>query len=33
MKMIVGNYSGRLPNNFEELKKLPGVGDYTASAI
>ena len=27
------NYSGRLPNNFEELKKLPGVGDYTASAI
>ena len=32
-KMIVGNYNGRLPNNFEELKKLPGVGDYTASAI
>ena len=32
-KMIVGNFSGRLPNNYEELKKLPGVGDYTASAI
>ena len=32
-QMIVDNYSGRLPNNFEELKKLPGVGDYTASAI
>ena len=32
-KMIFDNYSGRLPNNFEELKKLPGVGDYTASAI
>ena len=32
-KMIVDNYSGRLPNNIEELKKLPGVGDYTASAI
>ena len=32
-KIIVSNYSGRLPNNFEELKKLPGVGDYTASAI
>ena len=32
-KIIVDNYSGRLPNNFEELKKLPGVGDYTASAI
>jgi A/G-specific adenine glycosylase len=32
-KMIIDNYSGRLPNNFEELKNLPGVGDYTASAI
>ena len=32
-KIVVDNYSGRLPNNFEELKKLPGVGDYTASAI
>ena len=32
-KTIVDNYSGRLPNNFEELKKLHGVGDYTASAI
>ncbi|MDB9826189.1 A/G-specific adenine glycosylase, partial [Candidatus Pelagibacter sp.] len=32
-KIIVENYSGRLPNNFQELKKLPGVGDYTASAI
>jgi A/G-specific adenine glycosylase len=32
-KMIIDNYDGRLPNNFEELKKLPGIGDYTASAI
>jgi A/G-specific adenine glycosylase len=32
-KMIVSNYNARLPNNFEELKKLPGIGDYTASAI
>jgi len=32
-KMVIDNYNGRLPNNFEELKKLPGVGDYTASAI
>ena len=31
--IIINNYNGRLPNNFEELKKLPGVGDYTASAI
>ena len=32
-KMIINNYGGKLPNNFEELKKLPGVGEYTASAI
>ncbi len=32
-KIIVKNYNGRLPQNFEELKKLPGIGDYTASAI
>jgi len=32
-KIIVGNYKGRLPSDFEELKKLPGIGDYTASAI
>ena len=31
--MIIDHYNGRLPNNFEELKKLPGVGDYTANAI
>ena len=32
-KLIISNYKGRLPNDFEELKKLPGIGDYTASAI
>ena len=32
-KIIVKNYNGRLPQKFEELKKLPGIGDYTASAI
>ena len=32
-EMIINNYKGRLPNNYDELKKLPGVGDYTASAI
>ena len=32
-KIIIDNYNGRLPNNFEKLKKLPGIGDYTASAI
>ena len=32
-RMIIDNYNGRLPKNYDELKKLPGVGDYTASAI
>ena len=32
-RLIIDNYNGRLPNNYDELKKLPGVGDYTASAI
>ena len=32
-KLIVNEYNGRLPSDFSELKKLPGVGDYTASAI
>jgi A/G-specific adenine glycosylase len=32
-KLIIDNYNGRLPKNYDELKKLPGVGDYTASAI
>ena len=27
------NFSGRLPSNIEELKSLPGIGDYTANAI
>ena len=32
-RLIIDNYNGRLPDNYDELKKLPGVGDYTASAI
>ena len=32
-KIIINDYNGKLPNNYEELKKLPGVGEYTASAI
>jgi A/G-specific adenine glycosylase len=32
-RLIISKYNGRLPNNYDELKKLPGVGDYTASAI
>ena len=32
-KIIIKDYKGRLPPETDELKKLPGVGDYTASAI
>jgi A/G-specific adenine glycosylase len=27
------NFNGRLPGTIEELKLLPGIGDYTANAI
>jgi A/G-specific adenine glycosylase len=30
---IIKNFQGELPNNFEDLISLPGVGNYTASAI
>ncbi len=30
---IIKNFDGRLPNNFEDLLTLPGIGNYTASAI
>lgn len=30
---IMENYGGRLPQQAAELKKLPGIGDYTAGAI
>jgi A/G-specific adenine glycosylase len=32
-KILVKNYNSKLPNTFIEIKKLPGVGDYTASAL
>ena len=32
-KIVVKNYRGKLPDSFLELKNLPGIGDYTASAI
>jgi A/G-specific adenine glycosylase len=32
-KEVVKNYKGVFPNEFNELKKLKGVGDYTAAAI
>lgn len=32
-KMVVNEYHGVFPDNYEELLKLKGIGDYTASAI
>tara|TARA_S200000501_G_scaffold345728_1_gene358610 strand:+ start:83 stop:1063 length:981 start_codon:yes stop_codon:yes gene_type:complete len=32
-QLIIKNYNGKLPGNFEELLSLPGIGNYTASAI
>ena len=31
--MINGKFGGILPSNFEDLKSLPGVGDYTSTAV
>jgi A/G-specific adenine glycosylase len=32
-KLIVENYNGVFPSDFQEIKKLKGVGEYTAAAI
>ena len=32
-KIVVSKYKKKLPNTLKELKTLPGIGDYTASAI
>ena len=32
-QFIMKNFNGKLPNNFEDLIKLPGIGNYTANAI
>jgi A/G-specific adenine glycosylase len=32
-KEVVSIYQGKFPGSFEKLKKLPGIGDYTAAAI
>jgi len=32
-QIILNIYKGKIPNNFEKLKSLPGIGNYTASAI
>ncbi len=32
-EIVMKDYGGQLPSSFEELKKLPGIGSYTAGAI
>ncbi len=32
-KKIIKEFNGNLPNNIDQLKSLPGIGDYTSSAI
>ena len=32
-KILVNNYNGKLPKKFKEIKKLPGIGEYTANAL
>ena len=32
-QVIFKNFKGKLPDNFEDLISLPGIGNYTASAI
>ena len=32
-KILVENYKSKLPRSIIEIKKLPGVGDYTANAL
>ena len=31
--LIIEKFNGRLPRNIEDLNSLPGVGEYTSSAI
>ena len=32
-KIIIQSFNGKLPDNFKDLITLPGIGNYTASAI
>ncbi|MDC1093228.1 A/G-specific adenine glycosylase, partial [Pelagibacteraceae bacterium] len=32
-KFLIKKYNSKLPNTIEEVKKLPGVGEYTANAL
>jgi len=32
-KILIKKYNGKLPKKLEEIKKLPGIGKYTANAL
>jgi len=32
-KILIKKYNGQIPKSFTELKKLPGIGDYTANVL
>jgi len=32
-KILIEKYNGQIPKNFEKLKELPGIGDYTANIL
>jgi A/G-specific adenine glycosylase len=32
-KILIRKYNGKIPNNFDKLKELPGIGDYTANIL
>ena len=32
-RSIIDNFDGKIPKNYDQLKSLPGIGNYTASAI
>ena len=32
-QIVIKDFKGKLPDNFDDLKSLPGIGNYTASAI
>jgi len=33
VRQIIENYHGQIPSSFQELKKIKGIGSYTAAAI
>jgi len=32
-KILIKNYKSKIPKEFEEVKKLPGIGEYTANIL